>query len=220
MRFILLALSILALSASAQKKYADRKINGYHDGAYLTLNVLSLADLGLPTIQPGMEYKLNDRWGIEGAFGIPLNYGLRKARNDSTYTHFYKLRGTLRYYIYYHTGYLGFETFYTHAKYTQYDYGYSDKNNQYYRSDFAQVNRAVYGFDFKYAWIFRIGRKLFIETFAGLGPRFVTVSLPINKNPTPTSMIRGGELSVIHLDQVGTRNDAYFTLGLQFVYRL
>ena len=218
-RILLLVLIVSSFSAHAQKKYEDRLINGYHDGGYLTLNVLSLGDLRLPTIQPGFEYKINNRLGLEAAVGLPVKYDSRLRQTDTTFFHYYKLRSTARYYIYHHRGYLGFELYYTHSHYSEYRYEYSDKNFQNYHSDYAESRRSVYGFDLKYAWIFRIGRKLFVETFAGMGPRFVTVGLQSNVNPVPIQP-RGGIPFGIQRDRLGTKTDLYTTLGLQFVYRL
>ena len=221
MRIIfLVAIFTFALSVSAQKKYNDRKINGYHNGGYLTLNVLSLGDFWLPTIQPGFEYKINERLGVEVAAGLPVKYETWLKKTDSTYYNYYKLRGTLRYYVFHNTGYLGFETYFTHSHYTTYGYSYSDQVGQRYVSHFAETRRTVVGFDAKYAWIFRIGKKLYVENFIGFGPRIVTVHLPVNINPVMRDPPKDGFIIHTQQDQPGTKTDAFFTMGLQLVYRL
>ena len=205
---------------TAQEKFSDRRINGYANGGYGLLNILSLADIGLPTIQPGFAYKINKRLGIEVAFGIPVKYLNWVQTTDSTYHRYYKLRTTLRYYIYQNRGYLGFETFYTHSHYTTYHYRYSNKNSgETIYSDFAESIKSIIALDLKYAWIFRISEKFYVENFIGVGIRFVKLDLPVNINPITYG---GGLRDGLHIrgDVLGSKVDPHLTFGLQLAYRL
>ncbi len=205
------------LSSNAQNVFKTFLPAAYDKGSYLKLNVLSLADFGLPTIQPGYEYKLNDRLGFEIAFGIPLRV-VGKSHTDSTYYNFYKIRGTLKYYTGKKNGYIGFESFYTHAHYNRYNNTYLlGKYRGRYISDYTVSKKSVVGFDVKAGKSFEIANKLYLENFIGVGMRFVTIKLPENINPREYNT-RGFAFQI--LDVVGLKITPHLTFGLQLVYQL
>jgi hypothetical protein len=219
-RILPLLLSIIVFPAAAQKyfnrlgiiKDADSK-----NGLYLKLNVLSVADIGLPTFQPGLEYKINQRFGLELAIGIPLNNVWSKRQTDSTFYRFYKIRTTAKYYTA-QNFYFGLETFYVYSRYNIYYGRYMLQNKGYYTSDYTVNNKRVLGFDIKYGKAITLGNKWYIENFIGAGFRIVTLSQPVNINPTSSFLPNHGFFTFY--DVVGTKYTPHLTCGLLLVYKL
>lgn len=218
-RIFSLLLTFIFLSSSAQVFYKNKKILQrayYENGWYAKLNVLSMADLVLPTIQPGLEYKMSENFGIEFAVGIPLNNLWSKRQTDTTFYHFYKFRATAKYYTT-KNFYIGFETFFVHNHYNRYYGTYYIPNEGYYTSDYRVANKNVLGFDIKYGKAIFLGSQWYLESFLGAGLRMVTTKLPLNKNPNPSGP---PNYSFSFTEIIGTKYTPHLTYGLVVVYKL
>ena len=177
-----------------------------------------MADLNLPTIQPGYEYKFNNRIGAEMSVGIPLKFINRNGHlTDTTFYNFYKLRAGLNYYFLKNSGCIELEGFFSHVHFSDYNYNYQlGKNGAGYFSDFVIGKKNVGGIDIKLKKTFAMGKKFYMEGFFGLGVRLVNISLPVNVNPTPYEpSLRFG---VYNVD--GAKTTPHITMGLQFIYNL
>lgn len=214
-----LLLTFIVLPSCAQVFFKHKKIVQrayYENGFYARLNVLSVADIALPTVQPGIEYKVNDRWGFEFAFGIPLNNLWTKRETDTTFYHFYKLRATAKYYTT-NNFYIGFETFFVHNRYSRFNERYIIPYDGYYTSDYTVTNKNVVGFDLKYGKAISLGRDWYLENFIGLGLRIVNTKLPVNINQRPSGQ---PNYAFAFLDEIGTKYTPHLTYGLLIVYKL
>jgi hypothetical protein len=215
--FLLILFSV-SFNAVSQKSFKTWKYNIIDKGSYLKLNALSIADLSLPTIQPGYEYKFSDRLGAEIAIGIPLGF-IGKRKTDSTFFKYYKLRSTLKYYTNRKDKYFGFEIFYTHAKYSRYyNSYYLGKKGPRYISDYTISKKSVFGCDVKTGKNFLLSNKMFLESFVGIGIRFVNINLPVNINPKKQEYYNNHFLQII--DIVGAKITPHITFGLQLSYKL
>jgi len=215
----LLLLLLIKFNGFSQKDVQKYFPDDLDKGSYLKLNFLSIADLALPTIQPGYEYKFSDKLGLEMAVGIPIQWiGHRKT--DSTFFSYYKVRSTLKYYVR-DKFYIGLEGFFTHAHYNrQYFYYDLQKNGGLirYSSDYAVAQKNVVGFDFKFGKISSLGKNLYLENFAGFGGRFVHIKLLENINPHEVTYYRSYAFQTF--DVVGLKITPHLTFGIQLCYNL
>lgn len=217
MIFFLLIFNITFSHAFSQKEIKTSSSFHYGNGSYVNLNVVSLLDVKLPTIQPGYEYKFNDRLGLEVAIGIPVA-GRGDRKTDSTYHNFYKIRSSLKYYIK-KDFFIGPEVFYTREHYARYDeVYYLGKTGGAYSSDYTVNKKAVVGIDFKAGFDIELGKKMYLEYFSGAGFRFVTIKLPVNINPHPLAYYP--HTAYQSVDIVGTKTTPHLTVGFKLVYKL
>ncbi len=215
--FFLCLLLIISLTALSQKNIDKKFPEDFGKGNYININLLSIFDTGLPTIQPGYEYKFNKKLGLEIAVGIPFPW-IGNRTPDSTFYEYYKIRSTFKYYI----GkffFIGLESFYTRAHYSRYYYNYYlGKYGSRYSSDFSIIRKSVIGFDFKTGVVLPLGKKIYVGNFTGLGIRFVNIKLPVNMNPRALNYYSSYAFQI--LDIVGTKITPHLTFGLQVTYKL
>ncbi len=214
----------LYFQADAQKKLHSSYVDNYGTGSYLKLNVVSVADINYPTIQPGYQYNFDYRTGVEIAVGIPITIANTKEKvTDSTFYNFYKLRAVFKRYAPESNFYYGVEAFYTKAHYNDYVYIYSVKTRaSTFAADYAEIRKNVFGIAARFGKTFFIAKRFYFEYFTSLGVRFVNIKLPVNINAVAIQY-QGppfGGFTSSPADIVGTIIKPHVVFGLQLVYEL
>ena len=146
----------------------------------------SLADPRTPTFQVGLQKNITSKWAFSFDYGLST-YGLlsKKYYPDSVRTsfHYQKLRTELKYLFpvfesavegLQYTFYLSVEGVFIPERYNkQMDYFYRDEER--YEYSFSRIRNNIYTACLKGGIEWQYNRKWVLDTYAGLGPRFINV---------------------------------------------
>ena len=179
-----------------------------------TLNVLSFADIYLPTIQTGIIFSINKKIINELDFGVPIHY---KGFFDSLpnwFSHF-KIKNSVMHVIGKRMFYVGVVLFYTHLN--RFDkYGkYQDDNGKYdYQS--AEWKKEIFGYGIKGEKYFRCSKRILLDLSVTLGQRFVNAKIyPKMVNPNPIMAADFGNW----FPKTGNFTTPHYELGFKVVYK-
>jgi hypothetical protein len=181
------------------------------------LNLFSLLDPISPGIQTGAEYRINERWAVEGTYGIPCYLLRRNKDDDSSFHNNKKIKGELKWFCAKRTStYLGLELFYTGIHYNSFNGYYSDHTGSYYYT-YAEYRKKIWGSAIKFGYDANISSRLLIDAFSAFGVRFVNTEVSSTtavSSPVPfTDWISKAE-------NVGKKLTPHVACGLRFGYIL
>jgi hypothetical protein len=139
---------------------------------YAKLNIISLADPRLPTIQPGIEYRFSKNMSGELTVGLPVRlWGYTKQLNG-VYNKYYKVKAELKFAVPGKSFYIGPEVFYTNLDRNRYNGGFRGKNRQAFKYDYAEIKKTMVGAAFKIGRAFRLSDNWHIDGFLAAGVRW------------------------------------------------
>ena len=177
--FFLLAM-VVCCSVSAQKRNPkDRQITSrYFNGTlFAKVNFASLLDPKSPTLQVGLEYRINEKLSAEFAVGIPIVAIAQHTVTDSTYHNYYKLRAELHFFPKGRFFYIGPELLFMRKQQSKYSGNVRLKDAHDYNYTYAELEKMVFAFGIKVGMIVPLSEKLNIEGSFSLGPRIVNVKI-------------------------------------------
>lgn len=169
MRIMLLAL-LISLPTFLIAQSLDSVMR---DGWYLKINTFSVFDVGAPTIQVGIENKLNSRRSFETTIGIPLRIKKQLKNTDSTYVNFYKVKTEIKFFsAKKQLRYFSLEAFYTRFGFDDYAAFFFRQKTEY-AAEYAEFKRSIYGAAVKPGWLMKSKRtgKINSEYSIGFGIR-------------------------------------------------
>ena len=118
-------------------------------GLYLKINTFSFLDPAYPTFQFGFEKRINLTNGVEASVGLPLKIKKTLRNTDSTYVHFYKLKGEVKFFSNRKPlHYFGLELFYTYVSYSAFHARFTRKREAFI-ADYAEFKKLIGGFAIK-----------------------------------------------------------------------
>ncbi|HUS02159.1 MAG TPA: hypothetical protein VMY77_10555 [Chitinophagaceae bacterium] len=206
---------------------------------------LALTDPLTASIQPGLEYKLNSNWSLQGEYSIPFrvlefgtgnnykqNYKYNKWKFEGRwYFTSYRNRHHYRKAFDYKNFYQDRKTSFVALEYFSIDQHYGKKNDHFkdlqtnndFDYDSAGIRRSVTGFCIKLGkqiFLKKDGR-FFIECLFGLGVRYIKINYQdfINSRPGTNYMTKEWNYSVGD-SFVGKQSTAHIAINFKVAYKL
>jgi hypothetical protein len=182
----------------------------------VNLNLLSIFDPHLPTIQSGIMLKLGNRITNEIDFGLPL-HGIIKDVDTlpNWFTHF-KIKNSIMYSVgkkYFCIGVVLFYTkvdnFSTQGKFTDNtgDYNYTS----------AEWKKKIWGYGFKIEKFIPCYKRVLLAISSTLGQRFVNAK--IFPKTTNSNVVYAKDFGNF-FEKVGNYTTPHFEVGFKIVYKI
>jgi len=213
-KIVLLLFSFLSLYSNGQSKFIAK------------LDVTALVDPLRPAIQPGLEYKISDRFAITGDVGfryLPKSQLTRWGRMDNNY---YRLEGELRYYLSNgleegRNNFIGFGTSFFDQTYflENRSVSFERQNIFFTRSD---ASRKTTTYFLEYGFQYLVSKKWSFDYYMELGIRNVDIE-QIYTNPISSPDFGTDCFPVIcslRNEDPGKHNFLYFWIGIKLGYFL
>lgn len=213
-----LLLLLLAATASTQAQ-SSRALQPYSDGKWVVkFNLLSWLDPETPTLQPGIEYRLNKRSSVEFTVGIPTRIYDYTKPTDTTYNRYFKMKSELKYFPgEKRSFYIGPEVSFISKKKSRYNASFEGDDGKTYGYDYAQIEKSIVTLAFKFGFVMPLkgNNRWLLDTYFGAGPRFGFMNVDaVNVQP-------GGHGPLFwQTDREGFTTSIHVTMGLRLAYIL
>lgn len=178
-------------------------------------------------IQPGIEYKFNDRWSLLTEIAVPIgkNYSL-----NYSYSKYFRIKPELRYYLSKPEKkirpYVGFQVSYTFRNWQSHGGSFLEKGvypNNVIGYDIANIKSPIITLSLELGARIKLTRHLDMDVFIGLGSRTVftnyfDVQNAINypyTSPVCTVFHAPNAAYLVN----GTVNRLNLNFGIRFIYR-
>ena len=180
------------------------------------INTLSWLDPGTPTLQPGIEYRLNKRTSLEFTIGIPTKTYDELKNTDSTYNRYFKLKAEMKYFPgEKRSFYLGPEGTYVRRKRSKFDGTLIGDDGKTYGYDYAETEKSIFALAFKIGFLlpFQRNSPWLFDTWFGAGPRFMYMNADVVNRQL------GGHGPLFwQSDREGFTTSIHVTFGLKIGY--